>query len=125
MAPGRTQYAESKMAGCTRPGLQIGAGLFIGYSAIQFKTAIRPPGKIPHLERGPETAKKDTAVISRRVMLHQKKNGELINVEIQMAPFQYKGAKTNIVIATDITERLKYVKAIEQQNEKLLSISWM
>ena len=30
-----------------------------------------------------------------------------------------------ITIATDVTERLKYIKAIEQQNERLREISWI
>jgi hypothetical protein len=58
-------------------------------------------------------------------MLHRKKSGELINVEIQLAPFKFKGVESTIGIATDITERLSYIKAIEHQNEKLHKISWM
>ena len=48
-----------------------------------------------------------------------------MNVEIQIAPVQYKGSSANVVIANDVTERFKYIKAIEAQNEKLKEISWI
>jgi PAS domain S-box-containing protein len=100
-----------------------------GYSRDEFLDMtlkdIRPPAEQASLERGLAEGKKNPAAMARRVMVHRKKNGELMNVEIQIAPFQFKGGQNSIVIATDITERLRYVKAIEQQNEKLHAISWM
>ncbi|MEO6524334.1 MAG: hypothetical protein ABIN91_21795 [Mucilaginibacter sp.] len=48
-------------------------------------------------------------------MVHRKKNGELISMDIQLAPFRFKGVRTSIDVATDITERLNYIKAIEHQ----------
>jgi PAS domain S-box-containing protein len=86
---------------------------------------IRPVAEQAMLEQVLAEGKKDPAAMAHRVMVHRKKNGELMNVEIQIAPFQFKGGQNSIVIATDITERLRYVKAIEQQNEKLHEISWM
>lgn len=100
-----------------------------GYSREEFLTMslqdIRPATEIASLERALAEDKKRPVALTHRVMIHQKKNGELMNVEIQIGPFQYNGEQTNIVIATDITERLLYIKAIEQQNEKLHAISWM
>lgn len=99
-----------------------------GYSREEFLTMtlkdIRPPEEIARLEQELERDKNNDT-IRHKIMIHKKKDGTLINVEIQIAPFQYKGAKRSIVIATDITERLKYIKAIEEQNEKLITISWM
>ncbi|MFB9841612.1 PAS domain S-box protein [Mucilaginibacter ginsenosidivorans] len=56
---------------------------------------------------------------------HVKKNGEVIHVDLQSNFIRYKGRKAQITIAGDITERLSYINAIEQQNEKLREISWM
>lgn len=100
-----------------------------GYSREEFLTMtlkdIRPKDELHQMEQALAMAKSETAGIAHRVMVHQKKNGELMNVDIQIAPFQYNGIKTSIVIATDMTERLLYIKAIEQQNKKFQEISWM
>jgi PAS domain S-box-containing protein len=86
---------------------------------------IRPVEELPDLDRGLAEDKRNPGAVSHRTMIHKKKNGGLINVDIQIAPFQYKGVKATIAITTDITERLNYIKAIEDQNEKLKEISWM
>lgn len=100
-----------------------------GYSRGEFLAMtikdIRPAGEIFNLEKSLEPDGSEIEGITPRMMVNRKKNGDLINVEIQKAPFQYKGMKTSIVIATDMTERLRYIKAIEQQNEKFQAISWM
>jgi|GEM_PF-5069821 len=100
-----------------------------GYSRDEFLTMtlkdIRPLGELSSMESILARAKSETKGIGRRQMIHCKKNGELMNMEIEFAPFRFKGMKTSIVIANDMTERLRYIKAIEQQNEKLQAISWM
>jgi len=86
---------------------------------------MRPAEDIPDLERRIAEDKLSPRPYIRRIVPHQKKNGEVINAEIQIAPFEYKGIKAHIVIANDITDRLNYLKAIEEQNEKFKEISWM
>ncbi|TWI95540.1 PAS domain S-box-containing protein [Mucilaginibacter frigoritolerans] len=86
---------------------------------------IRPVEEIQYLYRGLEEDKRNPNENSSRLMIHKKKNGNIINVEVQIAPVQYKGKNASIVIATDITERLKYIETIEDQNEKLKEISWI
>lgn len=56
-------------------------------------------------------------------ILAQKKNGEIIQADIQSTDILYKGQKAKVILANDITERLNYIKAIEEQNEKLKEIS--
>jgi PAS domain S-box-containing protein len=56
---------------------------------------------------------------------HLKKNGEVIQVDIQSNTIRYKGRNARIVIARDITQSLNHLKAIQEQNEKLKEISWM
>jgi len=100
-----------------------------GYSRGEFLTMtlkdIRPENEIAKLEQALAIDRQNPSENSHRVMIHQLKSGELRNVEIQVAPIQYKETKANIVIATDITERLNYIRAIEDQNEKLKEISWI
>lgn len=100
-----------------------------GYTREEFLTMnlrdIRPESGLASMQRALDQGDSEPDAIAHRQMVHRKKNGELMNMEIQLAPFRFKGVKTSIVIATDMTERLRYTKAIEQQNEKLLAISWM
>ena len=86
---------------------------------------IRPASELANMERALAQGQKEPELLSHRLMIHQKKDGELMNMDIQLAPFLFKGIKTSIVIAMDITERLAYTKAIEEQNERLRAISWM
>lgn len=59
------------------------------------------------------------------ICVHQKKNQELISVEIHRSTVEYKGKEAFIILANDVSERLDYIKAIETQNKKLKEISWM
>lgn len=100
-----------------------------GFSYAEFSVMtlkdIRPPEEIPHLLNSLAKAGANPEEIAREVYIHKKKSGELITVKIQVSPIQYKGRNANLVIATDITEQLKHVKAIEEQNKRLKEISWI
>ncbi|MCC8426349.1 PAS domain S-box protein [Mucilaginibacter sp. UR6-11] len=100
-----------------------------GYTRKEFLAMtlrdIRPENQLENMQHALDQGSTEPDIVYHRQMVHRKKNGELINMEIQIAPFQFKGVKTSIVIATDMTEQLRYVEAIEQQNEKLMAISWM
>ncbi len=86
---------------------------------------IRPPEEMPKLEQDLEENKTSPGRLSNNIIVHKKKSGDLRKVEVQIAPFLFKGVRANVVVATDITERLNYIKAIEEQNEKLKEIGWM
>ncbi len=62
---------------------------------------------------------------SHYTIVHQKKNGKKINMDILSNPISYKGKNAQLAVASDITENLKYIKTIETQNEKFKEISWM
>jgi len=100
-----------------------------GFSREEFLSMdlrdIRPAEEIPNMEKALADGRFHPDEPLRRELIHRKKNGELMNVEIQIAPVQYKGSKANVVIVNDITERFKYIKAIEEQNKKLRDISWI
>jgi signal transduction histidine kinase len=46
-------------------------------------------------------------------------------MDVQSNNILYQGKDARIIVANDITERLKYIIAIEEQNKKLREISWM
>ena len=56
--------------------------------------------------------------------VHKNKNGKEIIVDLRAHNILYKGKEAKVVLATDITERYKHIKAIEAQNEKLKQIAW-
>ena len=86
---------------------------------------IRPVEDIPEPELGIAEDREGIDSYAQRMVMHTKKDGTLINVDIQISQIMYKGRKANVVIATDVTEKLAYCKAIEEQNEKLREISWL
>lgn len=53
------------------------------------------------------------------------KDGKEINVEIRCAEIFFDGVKANLVIITDISESIKHIQAIEEQNNKLKEIAYM
>jgi PAS domain S-box-containing protein len=100
-----------------------------GYSRDEFMSltlkGIRPDEEVPALIKMAAEIKGNIDQTASRLVVHKKGNGDLINVELQIAPILYKGRAASIVTATDITERLNYIKAIEEQNERLKEISWI
>ena len=100
-----------------------------GYSREEFLAMtikdIRPEETIPELQRVMDETRHTPEKISHRQVVHKMKNGDLRNVEVQFSQLLYRGTKANIVIATDITDRLNYIKTIQSHNEKLMEISWM
>lgn len=64
-------------------------------------------------------------ILHEGLFTHQKKNGELITVNIQSVHFTFKGRKAKLIIAHDVTEQEQYIQAIEEQNQKLKEVSWI
>ncbi|MEJ1223876.1 response regulator [Sediminicola sp. 1XM1-17] len=56
---------------------------------------------------------------------HQLKNGKIIDVEVHSKPLMLDDKKSQVVLANNVTERTLYIKAIEDQNEKLQEIAWI
>jgi PAS domain S-box-containing protein len=59
------------------------------------------------------------------LIMHRKKNGQVIYVALQTNSFSFGNKESVIVLAVDITERLRYVQAIQEQNERLKEIAWL
>jgi PAS domain S-box-containing protein len=82
---------------------------------------LRLPEEVPELE----SRLLDDNMHHMGVFNHLLKNGDTIKVDIQSNLITYKGKKARLAISNDVTERLKYVSAIEDQNKKLKEISWI
>lgn len=61
----------------------------------------------------------------KSIFRHKKKNGELIFVEATTNPLNFNGREAVLVLANDITDRLKYVDTIEKQNQTFREIAWI
>ncbi|MEC4048375.1 PAS domain S-box protein [Flavobacterium sp. SUN046] len=60
-----------------------------------------------------------------RVFKHQKKNGEIIDVDVKSRAVNFKDKNAEVILINDVTDRLKHLKSIELQNEALKEIAWM
>ncbi|WP_256006899.1 PAS domain S-box protein [Pedobacter deserti] len=100
-----------------------------GYSREEFLSMtildIRPPEEIPLVKETVNQQQNEKKVRLQGMFRHRKKNGELIQVDIQSNLIVYKGRKAKVVLANDVTERVRYIEAIEDQNKKLREISWI
>lgn len=59
------------------------------------------------------------------IFRHQKKNGEIIQVELKVKPVKYQNKDAMLVLASDVTDQLQYIKTIETQNAAFKDITWM
>lgn len=98
-----------------------------GYSEKEFlsKTLydIRPPEERDELDQKLAEPHEDTG--STGVVIHQKKDGSLINVELSYANIEFKDRPARLILVNDITEKLRYTQAIEAQNRRLRDIAWI
>jgi PAS domain S-box-containing protein len=62
---------------------------------------------------------------SKRRVRHKKKSGEVICVEVEGTKISFEGKDARLVLVIDVTERLNYIRSIEEQNKRLQEISWL
>lgn len=90
-----------------------------GYTKEEFLSMtnreIRPPEEIPALEKAVDEIVNENEENEAGIFIHQKKNGDIISVNITTTSITYKGRKSLIVLADDVTARLK-----EEERLKLL-----
>lgn len=99
-----------------------------GYTREEFLAMtlrdIRPKeelGKLKTVARALKVNKLYYQDISR----HMKKTGEVIDVDVKNGVVELEGREARLVLATDVSERMKYIKAIEEQNRRLREIAWI
>lgn len=100
-----------------------------GYSKEEFLsltiTDIRAKKELPILQQALKERGNSGGDFSKGNLRHQKKNGEILQVELRGYVMDFKGEKAEIVIANDVTEKSKFISAIQTQNKKLRDIAWM
>lgn len=98
-----------------------------GYSREEFLHMtirdIRPPEDVKEVEEIVADSKK-SGIFSWGEFRHLKKGGQLMYVDIKSNLIDFEGKKARLVLATDITERVQHMKAIESQNKRLQEIAW-
>ncbi len=102
---------------------------YYGYSREEFMAMklkdIRPVEELPGLEEGLAEVRSAAGKLTKNIMVHKLKNGDLRDIEVKISPMNLNNARINVVVATDITDRLNHIKAIEEQNKKLKEIAWI
>ncbi|MGV3503444.1 MAG: PAS domain S-box protein [Adhaeribacter sp.] len=98
-----------------------------GYSKEEFASMtlrdIRPKSEIPKMEQVAFSLKGATDTF-HGTFQHLTKAGELIEVDIQSSSLLIEGRKARLIIANDISERVRYLQAIQTQNARLKEIAW-
>ena len=109
--------------------VNIAAERHYGYTLQEFLGMtildIRPKDAIPEVLERLKVLSKSQGEFSQGEFRHQKKNGDIINVDIKMSAIPFQDTLCRIILANDITERFIYIEAIEKQNEKLKEIAWI
>src|SRR5579875_261057 len=95
-----------------------------GYSREEFLsrkiTDLRPTEDVPKLVETVRQAP-DSVEVSGP-WHHRKKDGALIDVEVTSHPLVFAGRRARLVVATDITERLRAAEQLRQSEEKFRSL---
>lgn len=101
-----------------------------GYSKVEFLSM--SVFEIQHSEEEEEELKekikkvrKSQHTFSKGTFNHRKKNGEVIQVDVQGNIIEFKGKKAELVLANDITERMNYIRDVEDRNTRLQEIAWI
>ncbi|GGD92669.1 PAS domain S-box protein [Planktosalinus lacus] len=100
-----------------------------GFSKEEFLSMtlkdIRPKEDIHLLEEAVSAVKNNVIDFYRNTFRHKKKDGTIIYVEIFSNKIEINNKTAEVVLASDITEKLEQIQAIEIQNKKLKEIVWI
>jgi len=91
-----------------------------GYSRDEFLAMtiqdIRPADDVPALLKSIVMKLQNTA--KRGVWRHQKKNGEILDVEISVHDFPFRGKTARLALINDITEHRRIERALQQSEQE-------
>lgn len=100
-----------------------------GYSLEEFMQMtiwdIRPVEDRGYTEKLLESTRIENPKNLRVIVNHLKKDGTRIRVEAFSNALEFQGRNCRLILIHDITSKLKYLEAIETQNEKLRDIAWV
>jgi len=99
-----------------------------GYSREEFLDMtidkIYPADELENLHKNIHATRKGNLDF-KGITIHVKQNNQAFPVEIRSNPIEINGKVGRLVLATDITERTRYVNDIEEQNKRLKHIAWI
>lgn len=99
-----------------------------GYSREEFLSItvfdIRPEEKIPELLDELESIKKNNINFYRGIYKQKTKEGEILHVDLHSKLIPFEGKMARLVLAGNITDRVKYLERLKVQNSKLREIAW-
>ena len=99
-----------------------------GYTKEEFlKMTIKeiwPVEDYPIFDQGVYSFDQYKENFKKRYLRHQKKNGKIIDVEIQSNIIFFNDRKVKLVMANDITNHMQHIATIENQNKSLKEIAW-
>ena len=97
-----------------------------GYSKEEFLTLtikdIRPGKELPRLEKILQEQTVSDELSYRGIFTHATKNGDLIQMEIQSKFTNMHGKKVKLVLANNVTERLKTQEALRLSEQRFKSL---
>jgi PAS domain S-box-containing protein len=98
-----------------------------GYSREEFLNLtikdLRAAEDINVLEESIKNRRNSTG-LNQGVFRHLRKNGETFEVDVQSDEIEFNGKKARLVLATDISDQMEYIRAIEKQNLIMRDIAW-
>ncbi|HEV3118338.1 MAG TPA: PAS domain S-box protein [Gemmataceae bacterium] len=94
-----------------------------GYSAQEFLAMklmdLRPPGETHAAHSAHDTLSKSSSKLEKLgTWRHRKKDGSLIDVEIAVHDFQFRGRPARLVLSHDVTQRRQAEKALRASEER-------
>lgn len=109
--------------------VNVAAEKHYGYSLQEFlgmtTNDLRPIEEIQQLIKSVEVLHEEPETRNIGIYKHQKKNGDIIFVEIKSNTIPFQNTTSRIILAIDVTERITYIEQIEKQNQKLKEIAWI
>ena len=95
-----------------------------GYSRSEFLSMtlrdIRPPEELLLLEHALDVVRSVRPERSRKVYRHRKKNGEIIDVQIQSNVYNFEGKAAELVLVSDITAIVQSQRELESSRQQVL-----
>ena len=99
-----------------------------GYTKEEFlKMTVKdiwPAEDYPIFDAGVNSFSQYRDNFKKRYLRHQKKNGKIINVEVQSNIIFFNNQKAKLVMTNDITKQMQHINTIEDQNKSLKDIAW-
>lgn len=98
-----------------------------GYSKEEFLSMtienIRPKEDLPKLREVLKNSENKDQFFFQGTFRHLKKSGELIDVDIQSNVIDFDGKRAEIILATDITEKIKAESQLKKSEAKLRKLN--